>query len=89
MTNNEETRAENTQSSFLFNQLSAQFPAPPPTPKTPDEAKAQFIFIKLIQIGPVPEWCLPRVNDKAKASDPKIDDSALTRSCPADIDIFE
>jgi hypothetical protein len=84
MANNEETRAENTQSSFLFNQLSAKFPAPPPTPPTPDDAKAQFIGIKLIQIGPFPEWCLPKVNDKAKASDPKIDDSALTHGCQSD-----
>lgn len=85
MANNEETRAENTQSSFLINQLSAEFPAPPPTPKTADEAKTQFILIKLIQIGPLPVWCLPLVNFHAKASEAKIDDSALRRSCPPDI----
>lgn len=48
--------------------------------KTPEDARQEFINIKTALVGPEPEWCLPGVNNKAKASD-KLDDSALIKSC--------
>jgi hypothetical protein len=52
----------------------------PPTPNNPEDAKKEFDRIKEALIGPTPEWCLPRVNDKAKASDPKLDE-LIIKSC--------
>jgi hypothetical protein len=44
-------------------------------------AIAQYKKIKEALVGPVPEWCLPRVNVKAKASDPKLDKLPTIMGC--------
>lgn len=53
----------------------------PPIPKDPKAAQDEYDKIKKVLIGPLPEWCLPRVNEKAQASSPTINDSALTHGC--------
>jgi hypothetical protein len=58
-------------------------PLPPPTPTTPAAAIAEYTTLRATLIGPLPEWCLPRINAKAKASSPTFDDSAIIRSCPS------
>lgn len=88
MIKNKEMREPENPSADQTNQTIAQSPQlpqapqPPKLPETPDEARQEFSAIKTALIGPQPEWCLPNVNDKAKASQQKIDDAALTRSCP-------
>ena len=52
-----------------------------PVPKSPQEAEAEFKRIKEALIGPTPEWCLPPVNPRAKASIPLLDDSKLFEDC--------
>lgn len=82
MINNEETRPESTQSPLQPNRLLEQT-VPPPI-KTQDEAISELKRIKQVLIGPTPEWCLPKVNPRAKVSDPKIDDSGLFTTCPTE-----
>jgi hypothetical protein len=62
----------------------AKTPKSSPIPKKPEDAQTEFVKIKQVLIGPTPEWCLPRVNEKAKASSPTINDSALTHGCEPD-----
>jgi hypothetical protein len=59
----------------------AKTPKSPPIPRKPEDAQTEFGKIKQVLIGPSPEWCLPSVNEKAKASSPTINDSALTHGC--------
>ena len=77
----EQNKPENTQSPAPPNQSSAQSALP--KINTPEDAKQEFIRIKTALVGPEPEWCLPRVNEKAKAnsSAPPLDDSVLRKSC--------
>jgi hypothetical protein len=82
MTNNEETRPENTQSP-----LQAIFHQPckpsklPKTALTEEAAVAEFKQIKKALIGPEPEWCLPEVEFKATKTTPIIDNAVLRESC--------
>jgi hypothetical protein len=82
MTNNEEIRPEGTQSSLQPSQLSEQT-APPPI-ETPEDAIGELRRIKQVLIGPLPEWCLPKVKRRAKVTLPQIDDSQLFTTCPKD-----
>lgn len=82
MTNNEETRPESAQSPLQPNRLLA--PTPPPVIDTPEKAQEELARIKKVLIGPTPEWCLPKVNFRAKASIPRIDDFDLFKTCPKD-----
>jgi hypothetical protein len=82
MANNEETRPENTQSPLEASFQSCEDPSNlPKTPIDLEQAKQEFIRIKTALIGPKPEWCLPKVDLKAKKTVPIVDDCVLTRSC--------
>jgi hypothetical protein len=43
------------------------------------QAKKEFLEIKTALIGPTKEWCLPNVDEKAKASNPMIDQKVLDK----------
>ena len=82
MANNEETRAENTQSPLQAIFQPCDQPSKlPKTAGTPAEAEAEFNQIKKALVGPEPEWCLPEVDPKATKTTPAIDNSVLTKSC--------
>jgi hypothetical protein len=51
----------------------------PQTPGTPEYARDEFLEIKKALVGPKDEWCLPKVDDKARESSPRIEDSALDK----------
>ncbi|NJM65719.1 MAG: hypothetical protein HC851_08630 [Acaryochloris sp. RU_4_1] len=65
MTNNEESRLEDTQSQ-------AQMISPMVTPSPQEQAVGEFERIKQALAGSQPEWCLPRLDPKTKVSDPKL-----------------
>jgi hypothetical protein len=48
---------------------------------TPSEAIKQFEFIKKALAGAEPEWCLPKVNEKALASSPPLVEPPLGKCC--------
>ena len=73
MTNNEETRQESTQSQAQL--ISPIIPLPPQ-----QQAVGEFEQITKALAGWVPEWCLPRLDFKAKVSEPKIASELFT--CP-------
>jgi hypothetical protein len=56
-----------------------QDPKKPQTPGTPEYARDEFLEIKKALVGPKKEWCLPRIDDKAKKSSPMIEDEVLNK----------
>jgi hypothetical protein len=48
---------------------------------TPSDAIKQFEFIKKALAGAEPEWCLPKVNEKALASSPPLVEPPLGKCC--------
>jgi hypothetical protein len=75
----EEMRSSETQSN-LQPSLGSQLPQPGKTPAS-QAAEQEFSEIRRALTGSEPEWCLPKVDRKAKASSPQLDDSAIVRSC--------
>lgn len=73
MADSEETRIENIQPQAQQISLS------PPTP--PEGAVIQFNEIKKALVGSEPEWRLPKVDEKALASEPKLVEPPVSQPC--------
>jgi hypothetical protein len=61
----------------------AQTSPNPQKPGTPEYARDEFLEIKKALVGPKDEWCLPKIDKKARESSPRIEDSALQKIATA------
>jgi hypothetical protein len=59
----------------------ANKPESPRIPKTPGDARKEFVRIKQVLIGSNPEWCLPKANVQALESSPKLEQPVLSEDC--------